>query len=108
MKSKPQRIYRVDRFIVPRHARDEFVNRVRGTHELLKIQPGYLQDFVLEMPMGPDKVSVVTFVEWDNAEAIEQAKSVVMAMQKEQNFNPKEMFSRLGVKAEFGDYKRVE
>lgn len=36
------RIYRMDKFAVPSHARDEFIRRVRGTHELLRSLPGFL------------------------------------------------------------------
>jgi len=41
------RIYRVDKFVVPDRAREEFIHNVRNTHELLRTLPGFLQDFVL-------------------------------------------------------------
>lgn len=47
------RIYRVDKFVVPDAAREEFLDRVRRTHASLKAQPGFLQDFVLEAILGP-------------------------------------------------------
>jgi hypothetical protein len=42
-----ERVYRVDKFIVPSGAREEFLEKARRTHALLKAQPGFLQDFVL-------------------------------------------------------------
>jgi len=35
-----QSIYRLDKFVVPTAARDEFLDRVRRTHTFLKEQPG--------------------------------------------------------------------
>lgn len=63
--NRSERIYRVD-FVVPDHAREEFINRVRRTHELLRTQPGFLQDFVLEQSSGPGEFNFVTVVEWES------------------------------------------
>jgi len=49
----PEKIYRVDKFVVPSTAREEFLHKVRRTHAVLKAQPGFLQDFVLEQSSGP-------------------------------------------------------
>ena len=102
------RIYRVDKFIVPERAREEFMSKVRNTHELLRTLPGFRQDFVLEQSAGPGEFNFVTIVEWENGEAIEHARAVVMARQKEMNFNPPEMFARLGIKADLGNYRQID
>jgi heme-degrading monooxygenase HmoA len=105
---KSERIYRVDKFVVPDHAREEFMSQVRNTHELLRTRPGFLQDFVLEQSSGPGEFNFVTIVEWDGVESIENAKAAVMAMHKEMNFNPQEMFARLGIKADLGHYRQID
>jgi hypothetical protein len=105
---KSARIYRVDKFVVPDSVRKEFISRVRSTHELLRTLPGFLQDFVLEQSSGPGEFNFVTIVEWDGVQSIENAKAAVMAMQKEMQFNPQEMFARLGIKADLGNYKQIE
>ena len=43
------RIYRVDKFSVPRQAREEFLEKVRATHGLLRSQAGFVEDAILEM-----------------------------------------------------------
>lgn len=48
-----ERIYRVDKFVVPDRAREEFIGKVSKTHEVLRTVPGFLQDFVLELESGP-------------------------------------------------------
>jgi len=91
--------YRVDKFVVPEQASEEFIGRVRNTHELLRTQPGSFQNFVLEQSAGPGEFNFVTFVEWESSEAIESARAAVMAM------HPQEMFARLGIKADLANYR---
>lgn len=106
--NKSERIYRVDKFVVPDRAREEFMSKVRTMHELLRSLPGFLQDFVLEQSAGLGEFNFVTMVEWDSVESIENAKAAVMARQKEMNFNPPEMFARLGIKADLGNYRQID
>ena len=106
--NKSERIYRVDKFVVPDHARQEFISRVRNTHQLLRTLPGFLQDFVLEQSSGPSEFNFVTIVEWDGVESIENAKAAVMAMHKAMNCNPQEMFARLGIRADLGHYRQID
>jgi hypothetical protein len=103
-----ERIYRVDKFVVPSNAREEFLERVRSTHTFLKAQPGFLEDFVLEQFSGPGEFNVVTTVEWASREALENASVVVAARYREMNFNPQETLARLGIKADLANYKRLE
>ncbi|MCB0192417.1 MAG: antibiotic biosynthesis monooxygenase [Anaerolineae bacterium] len=102
-----EHIYRVDKFIVPDHAREEFIEKVQATHQLLKQQSGFLQDFVLEQASEPGQFNIVTMVEWDSIESIEPAKAAVKAMHQAMNFNPQELFARLDIKADLGTYKQV-
>lgn len=101
------RIYRVDKFIVPSDAREEFLGKARRIHSLLKAQPGFLQDFVLEQSSGPGEFNFVTIVEWASQEAIENARAAALALHREMNFNPQEMFARIGIKADLANYKRL-
>jgi heme-degrading monooxygenase HmoA len=105
--SSPHRIYRVDKFVVPNQAREEFLTQVRNTHELLKAQPGFIQDFLLEQPADPGEFNVITLVEWQDTKAVENARAAVMTMHKSTGFNPQEMFVRLGIKADIGNYKSI-
>ncbi len=108
LSGKSKRIYRVDKFVVPDRAREEFISQVRNTHQLLRTLSGFLQDFVLERSSGPGEFNFVTIVEWDSVESIEKAKAAVMTMHKQMNFNPQEMFSRLGIKADLANYRRID
>jgi steroid delta-isomerase-like uncharacterized protein len=106
--SNPERIYRVDKFIVPNNGRKEFLDRVRQTHELLRTLPGFMQDFVLEQTAEPGEYNVVTIVEWESTESVENAKSAVLTRHKEMNFDPQELFNRIGIKADRAHYRRID
>jgi heme-degrading monooxygenase HmoA len=102
------RIYRVDKFSVPRQAREEFLEKVRATHGLLRSQAGFVEDAILEQASGPGEFNFVTIVEWENAEAMEPARRAVAALHEQMNLDPREMFTRLGIRADLGNFKRVE
>lgn len=103
-----QRVYRVDKFAVPEPAREEFLRRVRATHDLLRRQPGFIQDFLLEQSTGPGEFNFVTIAEWENADVIEPVRAAVASLHRSMNFNPQEMFARLSIKADLGNYQRVD
>ncbi len=101
------RIYRVDKFIIPGEAREEFLRPLRRTHDVLKDQPGFIQDFVLEQPGESGEFTLITIVEWENQEALENARDTITAMHERMGFDPQEMIARLGIKADMGTYTQV-
>ncbi len=104
-KDPSRRIYRVDKFAVPQAARLEFLAKVRETHAMLAVLPGFVRDFVLEQVSGPGEFNVVTLVEWENAEAFEEAKAAIWARHARMGFDPHATFQRLGIRADLGNYE---
>lgn len=92
-----QQIYRIDKFAVPETARAELVGRVHETHDLLRRQPGFLQDFLVEEPSGEGTFNLMTIVEWESRGAYDGARSAVAAMRAQSGFDPKSLMQRLGV-----------
>src|SRR5258708_1848332 len=101
-------VYRVDKFVVPGPAREEFLERARRTHALLKAQPGFLQDLILEQSSSPGEFNFVTIVEWAGKEAVETARAAVVTLPGKMTFPPQEVFARLDIKADIANYKRLE
>lgn len=101
-------IYRVDKFIVPESARQEFLARIRETHQLLRCQPGFMRDAILEQVAGPGKFNIVTIAEWKDQASIDAAREVVKQFHAERGFHPQEAMKRLGVEADIADYRSVE
>lgn len=101
------KVYRLDKFTIPNNAREEFLNKIKEINLVLKSQPGFVQDFLLELSLNEKEFNLVTLVEWENAECIEGARSAVMALHETSKFNPQETMARLGIRAEMGTYKSI-
>lgn len=101
-------VYRVDKFIVPETAKEEFLAKVHATHAVLRSLPGFKRDVVLEQLSGPGHYNYVTLVEWSDAAVMEAAKAEVQKSHAKNNFNPQEMFARLGIKADLGNYRAID
>ena len=100
-------IYRVDRFVVPEAARAEFLSKIQLTHELLRTLPGFRQDMILEKPAEDGALTVMTLVEWESAQAIENARAAVAALHAEVGFDARATMARLGITVELGSYTPV-
>ncbi|MER8375627.1 antibiotic biosynthesis monooxygenase [Mesorhizobium sp. M1406] len=100
-------VFRVDKFVVPAAAREEILAKVRTTHELLRLQQGFVQDFVLEQFSGPGEFNLVTIVEWENQTAVDRVVPIVTAEHARAGFNRQETIARLGVRADIANYQRI-
>lgn len=105
--SQPTHVFRVDKFIVPEASRNEFVDQLRRTHDLLAEQPGFVQDFLLEQSSGSGEFNFVTMVEWESQEAIDSARTKIKAMHEQRNFDPQELFARLDITADIATYSLI-
>ncbi|AIY39200.1 hypothetical protein LT85_0040 [Collimonas arenae] len=101
-------IYRVDKFIVPETAQQEFLAKVRTTHALLRSLPGCTQELVLEQTSGPGSYNYVTVLGWSDLASIEAAKIEVQKLHAKTDFHPQVMFNRLGIQADLGNYQAID
>ncbi len=99
----PERIYRVNRFQVPCTARGEFLEQIKNMNALLRQQPGFIQELLLEQE-DAQGFSFVAITEWRDSQATEEARAAVLAQQQKTGFNAQAMLSRLGIRAEFASY----
>ncbi|MDX8456647.1 antibiotic biosynthesis monooxygenase [Mesorhizobium sp. VK9D] len=110
MSTKNQRngsAFRLDKFVVPAAARDEIIGKVFMTHQLLRQQEGFVQDFLLEQVSGPGEFNIVTMVEWESQAAVDKVVPIVKAAHERIAFSAQETIARLGVKADIANYQRV-
>ncbi|HEY2696639.1 MAG TPA: antibiotic biosynthesis monooxygenase [Pseudonocardiaceae bacterium] len=96
--------YRVDKFVVPDPARDEFWTHVLRTHSVLRDQPGFLDDALLEQRSGPGRFNVVTMVRWASDEDLVTARDAVHRSHREAGFVPAEFFARAAIEADLANY----
>jgi hypothetical protein len=102
-----RRYYRLDRFVVPYKVRAEFLEIVTATHAVLKMQPGFEQDFIIEQQLPEHMVAIATLVEWNDVTSATNARTAVEALHQRIGFDKQEFLERNGIKAEFGPYTAV-
>lgn len=102
------RVYRTDKFVVPAEAWDEFLEKVRITHTLLRTQPGFVRDLLLEQTGGPGEFNLVTVVEWEGPEFIDGARAAVAEKHRADGFHPQDLMRWLGIRADMGSYRRID
>jgi hypothetical protein len=88
-------VYRIDKFVVPHDVRDEFLGRVRQTHEILRRQEGFVRDLILERAAESGALHIITMAEWKSLDVVPRVRAAVMAFHKEIGFNPADMYARL-------------
>lgn len=108
MQNSTDHVYRVDKFVVPMEVRDEFVEKVRATHSILKQQRGYLHDLILEKSAGNGNFNFVTFVEWESADVMQQAREAVIAMHKATEFDTRTFLQQNGIQADIANYLSID
>src|SRR5437899_10402671 len=96
--------YRVDKFVVPDAARAEFWTHVLRTHGVLREQPGFLDDALLEQRSGTGRFNVVTIVRWASEDVMATARDAVQRSHQAAGFVPAEFFQRAGIEADLANY----
>lgn len=99
--------FRVDKFVVPPDAREQFWANARRTHAVLREQPGFLDDALLEQVSGQGRFTIVTIVRWASGEDLTAAGSAVAEAHRAVGFDPAAFFAEAGIEADLGNYTAV-
>jgi heme-degrading monooxygenase HmoA len=105
--SRHQTVFRIDRFVVPAASEAEFLSVVTETNTVFEGIHGCLQHHVLKQEGASGDCNYITVVEWVSFAAVQKAREAVVAKHKAMNLDPQEMFTRLQIKAELGNYVPV-
>ncbi|MGR6468875.1 antibiotic biosynthesis monooxygenase family protein [Rhizobium sp. PAMB 3182] len=100
-------LYRIDKFSVPTAARDEFLVNVQRMDRILNQMEGCLGHRILEQVSGPGEFNIVTIAEWESEAALSKARETMAEAQAAMNFDPKELITRLGIRADIANYAEV-
>jgi heme-degrading monooxygenase HmoA len=98
------RVFRVDRFVVPASSEEEFLRTVAETNTAFDGMEDCLQRHVLKQQGASGENVFITIVEWASEAAIQKAREAAAAKHAQMKLNPQEMFQRLRIKAELGNY----
>jgi heme-degrading monooxygenase HmoA len=102
-------LYRLDKFIVPEAAKEEFLARMQASQRFLRALPGFVQDFALEQNAGNGMRHYVTLAEWTDAAAVDVACAAIHDWYaSSRHLDPQELFAQLGIQADLGNYFPVK
>lgn len=90
-------VYFVDRFVVPKEAYFEFLERMSLSRSVIKKLPGFIKDEVMINDENDKTVKMVTIALWESLEHFENAKERAFEEYKKVNFDPKTFTQRLGI-----------
>lgn len=91
-------IYRVDKFVVPDEAREEFWVNVRRTHAVLRSSPADARRAAGEA-LRRRSVQCVTIVRWESSDDLAAAGTAVAQAHRAAGFRPAEFLERAGIDA---------
>ncbi len=103
LETNPGLQFRIDSFNVPSESRAEFVRAMQRNLAFIETRPGFLGYVVFETG-GPTSFNIATIAVWESAEAIEAAGGRVREYYRSIGFDAAEALTRLGTKAEIGNY----
>lgn len=99
-------VHRIDRFRVPAEHRDEFLAIVAATHAVLRRQPGFLSDAILQQFDGTSDYPLMTWVVWADEASAGAAGAAVREAHAASGFDRAAFLTRTGIGADIGVYRR--
>lgn len=75
------------------------------THSLLRTQPGFVQDRILEQAEGEEATRIATMVEWTDDGSMRAAGDAVRRMRRESGFDPQTFMTQRGISADMRVYR---
>jgi heme-degrading monooxygenase HmoA len=98
-------VFRIDSFTVPDRVRTEFLKRVDATHQILRHQPGFVLDRIVERALEDGSSRLVTVVEWSGKGAIADAVRAVRQAHAGDAFSAADFITDNGITADIGIYQ---
>lgn len=96
----------IDRFELPKEAKEEFLERVKINRGFIKTIPGFLGDeaYIQE---GNDKIRFVTIATWEDQTSLDNAKTLVFAEYQKQGFVMQDFLKNHSIQIERAIYERL-
>ena len=104
-KRDPHLFFRIDSFIVPDAAREEFEAAMRRNMEFLRTLAGFRGHVVFEKREGDSSYNLVTIAAWENREVVARARDEVRAYYQRIGFDMAATLKRWGVTLVRADYE---
>ena len=96
----------IDIFVVPAESRQPFLERSRKVQSFLKTLPGFVEGFLYERKEGESRYNYLTIATWENEERFENAKAIVAAEFKKQDYHREAAAKKLKIESQRAVYER--
>jgi heme-degrading monooxygenase HmoA len=98
----------IDTFCVPQASREAFLARAQQAQGFIKTLPGFVEGFLYERRDDADgQQQIITVAVWEDAQALEHARHVVVSRDKEQGVDRQAVLRQLGVELTRAIYART-
>ncbi len=97
-------LFRIDSFVVPAAAREEFAATMRRNMDFIRALPGFRGHVAYEKRQGDGPYDIVTVATWESREALERAGVEVRAYYQRIGFDMPGTLKRWGVTMVRADY----
>lgn len=104
---REKHIVRVNRFSVPVEARDEFLRLIKATHEVIRAQPGFIDDMILEQQSGIGLFNLLTVLQFEGEHVLQSVITAVARFDEATGINRQALTRRLGVETSVGFYRHA-
>jgi antibiotic biosynthesis monooxygenase (ABM) superfamily enzyme len=101
------RVVRVNRFSVPEEARPEFMELLERTHRVMREQPGFIDDMILEQQAGSGILSLITIIRFEGEHVLQPIIAAVARSDREAGIDRQAFSRELGVESHVGFYAPV-
>ena len=96
----------VDLFIVPQDSIPAFIQESKTVRNIVKNIPGLVEGYFYEKTDGDNDYNFMTMAVWENEEVFENAGKAIWRAFQEQDFNPQDAHTKLGIKRVRSEYSR--
>jgi len=104
----PEPIFRINRFTVPAASRTEFMALMGDTLGVIRRQPGFVRDVVLENATGLGASSLMTLIEFAHQSVLPGVIEALAADDRAHGLDRPAELDRLGIRAENGLYSLLD
>ena len=105
--SRSGRVVRVNRFSVPKESREQFVQLLERTHDVIRAQPGLIDEMILEQQSGPGIFNLMTVLQFEGEHVLQSIITAVARADQAAGIDRQALTRSLGVEASVAFYKNA-
>ncbi|TCR06913.1 hypothetical protein [Neorhizobium sp. JUb45] len=103
-----KRVIRVNRFSVPTDSRDAFMAFLKRTHDIIRAQPGVIEEMIIERQVTVDHFSMLAIIQFENENVLQPIIAAIAEADRNDGIDRQDVSRRLGIEADTGFYRYAQ